>query len=144
MYTSLPLHIDPCVCTTVKKLSRVLVRHYDAELAPAGINVTQFAVLRHIARLSGHSLARIAEELEMDRTSLYRAIAPMVRDGWLAEEDGADARSRTARLTKKGQKVLDKANELWDVVQERVIGGFGKKEYRGLVGEMYRLAGCLD
>ncbi len=65
------------------------------------MNVTQFAVLRCIARRSGEPLVRIAGELEMDRTSLYRAISPMMRDGWLADGESGDARYRTAKLTKE-------------------------------------------
>ena len=89
---------SPCACTTVKKLSRVLGRVYDSALAPSGINVTQFAVMRGIARHDGEPLVRVAEKLQMDRTSLYRAIAPLERDGWIEVAAGVDARSRSARL----------------------------------------------
>jgi DNA-binding MarR family transcriptional regulator len=126
----------------VKKLSRVLGRVYDREISPAGINVTQLAVLRRIARLQGESLARIAEDLEMDRTSLYRALAPMIRDGWIASAEGADDRSRTARLTKKGDRVLAAANQRWNGVQGRVIGRFGQRAYGSLLAELQRLADC--
>jgi len=36
----------------------------------------------------GEPLARIADELELDRTSLYRAINPMIRDGRVTVMDG--------------------------------------------------------
>src|SRR6201996_933253 len=111
VYTSLPAGIDPCACTTVKKLSRVLGRHYDSSISPAGVNITQLAVLRCIARRSGEPLVRVAEEMEMDRTSLYRAITPMIRDGWLASGDTGNARFRTAEVTAKGQKLLVDANK---------------------------------
>jgi DNA-binding MarR family transcriptional regulator len=126
----------------VKKLSRVLGRYYDSKISPAGINITQLAVLRVIARRAGEPLIRIAEELEMDRTSLYRAIAPMVRDGWLASEEGTHARFRTARLTSQGRKVLLDAKKRWDRVQQKVVGTFGQKEYAALVSELNRLADC--
>jgi hypothetical protein len=45
----------------------------------------------------------------MDRTSLYRAIAPMVRDGWLDLTIGVDARSRSAKVTTKGWGLWAKA-----------------------------------
>jgi DNA-binding MarR family transcriptional regulator len=144
VYTSLPAGTEQCACTTVKKLSRVLGRVYDAKIAAAGINITQLAVLRVIARRSGEPLIRIAEELEMDRTSLYRAISPMIRDGWLVSEDGTNARSRTARPTRKGIRLLAEANQHWDGVQRNVIGKFGAKEYAALLSELNRLADCAD
>jgi DNA-binding MarR family transcriptional regulator len=138
----MPSGIDPCACTTVKKLSRVLGRYYDANIAPAGLNITQLAVLRCIARRSGEPLVRVAEEMEMDRTSLYRAIAPMVRDGWLTSEDAGHARFRTAEVTAKGRKLLADANKRWAGVQQDVIGKFGRKEYTRLLAELNRLAEC--
>jgi DNA-binding MarR family transcriptional regulator len=128
----------------VKKLSRVLGRVYDAQISAAGINITQLAVLRVIARRSGEPLIRIAEELEMDRTSLYRAISPMIREGWIVTEDGANTRSRTAQLTRKGRRLLADANKRWNGVQHHVIGRFGTKEYASLLSELNRLADCAD
>src|SRR5215470_15000956 len=80
----------PCACTTVRRASRILARAFDVALEPAGLNVTQLAVLRAIQRHPGEPLTRVAEDLCMDRTSLYRAVAPMQRDGWLTISAGAD------------------------------------------------------
>jgi DNA-binding MarR family transcriptional regulator len=135
---------SPCACTTVKKLSRVLGRAYDAALAPSGITVTQLAVMKCISRHDGEPLARVADELEMDRTSLYRAIAPMVRDGWIKQADGADSRSRSAVVTRKGAQVLAKAAKGWDQIQEHVIGSFGRTEWKALVAELQRLGDCVE
>jgi len=115
---------------------------YDSALAPAGINVTQFAVMRCISRHNGEPLARVADELVMDRTSLYRAITPMVRDGWIKLAAGADGRSRSALVTRKGSQVLAKAGGRWDQVQDRLIGAFGKKEWGALAAELQRLGEC--
>jgi DNA-binding MarR family transcriptional regulator len=133
---------SPCACTTVKKLSRVLGRVYDAALAPSGINVTQFAVMKCIARRAGEPLARVAEELEMDRTSLYRAIAPMMRDGWITLAAGTDSRSRSAVVTRKGLRVLAKADGEWEQLQNRLIGTFGRSEWSALGKALHRLGEC--
>jgi DNA-binding MarR family transcriptional regulator len=132
----------PCTCTTVKKLSRVLGKTYDAALSEAGINITQLAVLRCVSRRSGEPLSHVADELEMDRTSLYRALNPMERDGWILVEKGNDARSRTARLLRKGNAVLKKADNGWDEAQSKILGRFGKKEWLTLVSDLNRLADC--
>jgi DNA-binding MarR family transcriptional regulator len=142
VYTSLPAGIDPCACTTVKKLSRVLGRYYDSDISPAGVNITQLAVLRCIARRSGEPLVRVAEEMEMDRTSLYRAIAPMIREGWLIFADSSNARFRNAKVTPKGRKLMTDANKRWEGVQRKVIGKFGQENYEVLLAELNRLADC--
>jgi len=128
----------------VKRLSRVLVRAYDEALADCEINITQFAVVRCIARHADEPLARVAEELEMDRTSLYRAIAPMVRDGWIETTPGKDARSLSAKATRKGETVLAKAEARWEAMQERLIGAFGSAAWNDMAGEIRRLADCAE
>ncbi len=144
MYTSNAFDYLPCACTTIKKLSRILARSYDDALADSGINITQFAVMRCIARWTGEPLSRVAEELEMDRTSLYRAIAPMIRDGWLEMAPGTDARSRSAKMTRKGKQLLAKAAVPWNSTQERLLGSFGEDAWKALVGELNRLADSAE
>jgi DNA-binding MarR family transcriptional regulator len=128
----------------VKKLSRVLGRTYDQALAGSGMNVTQLAVMRSIARHAGEPLSRVADELEMDRTSLYRAMGPMMRDGWVALAEGADARSRCAKITRTGSAVLAKAGVGWEKVQKELMGAFGKEAWKALSKEMKRLGDCAD
>jgi len=120
----------------------VLGRIYDSKISPVGLNITQQAVLRCVARRPGEPLVRIAEELEMDRTSLYRALSPMVRDGWIETSEGKGSRFRTAKLTKTGRRVLDGANTRWTELQTRLIQRFGAKSYESLLTELHRLADC--
>jgi DNA-binding MarR family transcriptional regulator len=144
VYTSKRPGTIPCAHGEVKKLSRLLGRIYDKALSGTQINITQLSVLRCIYRREGEPLARIAHELEMDRTSLYRAINPMIRDGWLVLATGTDARSRSAKITKKGMDTLAQAGKRWDGIQERIIGNFGPKAYDALMSELDRLADCAE
>ena len=134
----------PCACTSIKKLSRVLGRVYDAALATSPINVTQLAILRCIDRSKGQPLTQVAEELEMDRSSLYRALDPMVRDEWVRITEGRDARSLTAVVTRKGYKLLKSAGEQWEQVQTRVVERFGRRKWAAFVAEVDRLRGCAN
>lgn len=134
----------PCACTTVKKVSRALGRSYDSALADAKLSVTQLAVLRRVVRFEGEPLSHIAIDLEMDRTTLYRAIAPMVREGWLALGGGNSARARSAKITRKGLQLLNKANADWARVNDRVITAFGRAKWRAMQAELTRLAACAD
>lgn len=132
----------PCACTTVRRASRILARAFDVALEPAGLNVTQLAVLRAIQRHAGEPLTRVAEDLCMDRTSLYRAVTPMQRDGWLTLAAGADARARTARFTAKGLRILEAADRPWARLQTAIIDRFGREKWASLVPELQRLASC--
>lgn len=132
----------PCACTTVRRASRILARVFDTALEPAGLNVTQLAVLRAIQRHANEPLTRVAEDLGMDRTSLYRAVTTMRRGGWLTTAASPDARSRTAAFTAKGLRVLEAAGVPWGRTQAEIIARFGRDKWAALVAELERLAAC--
>jgi DNA-binding MarR family transcriptional regulator len=134
----------PCICSTVRRASRVLARAFDAALEPAGMGVTQLAVLRAIERHAGAPLARVAEDLRMDRTSFYRALEPMRRDGWIAIAKGPTARARSASVTAKGRRALGSASPPWARTQTAIVEKFGRAAWASLVAELERLAACAD
>ena len=129
----------PCACTTVRTASRRLARAYDEALQDAALNVTQLAVLRAVDRAPGEPLARTAEALSMDRSSVYRAVATMERHGWVRIEGGKDARSGSARVTDEGRAVLDDAAPRWERIQSDVVDRFGRRRWSALVGELRAL-----
>lgn len=132
----------PCVCTSIRKAARVLARTYDAALAPTGMNVTQLAVMRAILRHPNEPLSRVAKDLEMDRTSLYRAITALQKQRWVALADGDDNRSRSARITASGQLALSKADPGWSRTQRNIVDRFGTAEWAAFVRELQRLIDC--
>jgi DNA-binding MarR family transcriptional regulator len=68
----------------------------------------------------------------------------MVRDGWIVVTSGADARSRSAKVSKKGKQIMMKAARGWDDIQGRLIKGFGARQYSALMAELNRLAECAE
>ena len=68
----------------------------------------------------------------------------MIRDGWIVLAAGTDARSRSAKITKKGMQILAQAGKRWEGIQERIIGSFGPKAYQALMSEFDRLADCAE
>jgi DNA-binding PadR family transcriptional regulator len=86
----------------------------------------------------------VAEELELERTALYRALAPMIRDGWIVTSDTRPGNVKTAKITKKGRKLLTSVGRDWDGVQSELVKKFGAREFDALVGELYRLASCAE
>ena len=88
-------------------------------------------------------LIAFAEDLCMDRTSLYRAMRPLERDGWIKIQDGPDGRSRQARTTAVGARVLDAAAPRWNEMQHAIVRRFGVKAWGELVKDISRLSLCI-
>ena len=136
-----------CVCTSVRKAARAVSRGYDAALGPQDLNANRLAILRTIARAGELPLSRLAEALVMDRTSLYRAIGPMVRSSWIAVDAAPRGRARIARLTALGRDVMDGAAAPWEAAQTALVEAFGVERWRSLQRELQALvttAGRLD
>jgi len=129
----------PCACTTLREASRAVARLYERHLAEAGLTATQFAILRAIERRGTYNLRPLADELVMDRTSLYRSIAPLERDGLVAiEADASDARARRASLTEAGRARIALALPHWRAAQRTFVEGFGSGDYGAFIDDLKR------
>lgn len=121
----------PCICTSIRKTARVVNRVYDEALAPHGMTTAQFAILRHVIRSEPLALSRLAEELAMDRSALYRALGPMETRGWVQVEPGR-GRAKLARLTDAGRAALAEATPAWNAIQSRLEQGMDRDFWVGL------------
>jgi DNA-binding MarR family transcriptional regulator len=98
------------------------------------------AVLRH----PDEPLSRVAEDLAMDRTSLYRAIEALKKQRWVTLRDGMDNRSRSASITKSGELALLQADPGWSKTQSDIVDRFGRTEWQFFVRELQRLIDCTS
>ena len=134
----------PCACSSVRRAARVLSRTYDASLASSGMNITQFAVMRAVHRHPGEPLSRVAEDLAMDRTSLYRELNNAQRKKWIKIRKDVDGRSRNAVITGKGRSAMANVDADWAGIQTRVVDRFGREKWKAFSAELKRLTECAD
>ena len=119
-----------CTCARLRKLARRLTRIYDAHLSAQAIKVTQYSLLANAAR-GERTLSEFAAELEMDRSTLSRNLAPLAAQGWVSIAVGADSRSRSISVTAAGRRKLKAALPLWRKAQcevEAILGAAGVSE----------------
>ncbi len=121
-----------CFCTSLRAATRRLASAYDTALAPVGLNVAQFSLLRRIARHQPASLTQLGEAAELERSTIGRNVRVLARDGCVALERGADQREAVVTLTRQGQKMLDRAAPLWEACQRQIETRVGREEMRGL------------
>ncbi|MGO1073142.1 MarR family winged helix-turn-helix transcriptional regulator [Lysobacter sp. CA199] len=114
-----------CTCFRMRKLARLMSQRYDQALAPVGINLNQYSILRRTGG-RGRPLGEVAHELGMDRTTLSRDLKPLVAAGWIESVPGEDARQRRLRITAAGRAVIERAQPLWRVAQDGIDRGLGE------------------
>ena len=64
----------------------------------------------------------------MDRTTLTRNLAPLVRRGLVAESGAEDKRVRSYALTARGKQLLARALPDWKVAQARILGALADED----------------
>jgi DNA-binding MarR family transcriptional regulator len=117
--------LSPCVCNTLRMVTRAVTQLYDDVLRPSGLRVTQFSVLATIARLGEANLKVLEDTLAVDQTTLTRSLNLLERDGVIERASHPDGRIKAMRLTAKGRRALKVARPLWAQAQQKVLGEFG-------------------
>ena len=131
--------LSPCVCNTLRMVSRVVTQLYDDCLRPSGLRVTQFSILAALARLGEASLKQLEDELAIDQTTLTRSLALLERDGVLERASHPDGRIKAMRLTSKGTRALEAARPLWTQAQGKVLRELGTKAWADAQRQLARL-----
>lgn len=109
----------PRGCTNFKlrQLLRAVGRHYDAELAQAGLKGTQYSLLSSVVAMAPVQPAELARNMGMDASTLTRNLRVLMDEGWILQGPGKDARSRLVDVTPAGRAKHKEAQRHWKRAQ---------------------------
>ena len=130
--------LSPCVCSTLRMVSRAVTQLYDDILRPSGLRVTQFSILATIARRGEANLRHLERALAIDQTTLTRSVNRLERDRMIERVPNPDGRVKAMRLTGKGRRLL-KARPLWVQAQNRVLRELGPPAWADAQRRLARL-----
>src|SRR5579863_2878917 len=98
-----PVKYQPeCVCVNLRRAARAMSQLYDEALAESGVKITQFSLLRAVERNEPAPITLLAEEMELDRTTLARNLQPLERERLIVLKPGNDKRVVEVSLTAVG------------------------------------------
>jgi DNA-binding MarR family transcriptional regulator len=107
---------------------------YDDYLRPTGLTIGQYSALAALYYVPSMPMNKLANRLEMDRTTLTRSLAILERDRLISiEPDPEDSRVRAISITNSGLQKLAEAFPLWESAQEamaNMLGARPLKEFR--------------
>src|SRR5437660_7101411 len=72
--------LSPCVCSTLRMVSRAVTQLHDGVLRPSGLRVTQFSILATIARLGETNLRQLECMRAIDQATLTRSLDLLERN----------------------------------------------------------------
>jgi DNA-binding MarR family transcriptional regulator len=120
-----------CACTSLRKTSRAVTRFYDEAIAASGLSISQFSLLRTLSRRGPIPLSQLADTMVMERTSLYRMIAPLETRGLVTVTQG-QGRARVAALSEQGRASMNDTADAWETAQGRFVQTLGEEKWQTL------------
>ncbi|MFL5331628.1 MAG: MarR family winged helix-turn-helix transcriptional regulator [Geminicoccaceae bacterium] len=117
---------SPCYCAVLRGAARKVTALYDEALAPVGLTLAQFRLLRLVERAGDPpSLTELGRVAELDRSTIGRNVRLLQRLGLVRVVPGGDQREATVALEEAGRRALHKATPLWDGAQRRIEAALG-------------------
>ena len=116
-----------CISAALRRTANLVTRVYNAYLAPSGLEVTQYSILRKIQSGKAGSASELAELVGVERSTLARNLerlvsAGLVSAGLVSARTGEGRRVRH-ELTPAGSEKIDAALPLWREAQQALVRG---------------------
>ncbi len=107
-----------CLSSSLRKLERVVTRHYDSFLSETGVSAVQLPLLTSLHLEPNLTLSEQAQILQVERTTLWRNLRPLIRDRLVIEHN--DRRPARYELSRRGLARLEVATERWTAAHEQI------------------------
>ena len=108
---------EGCYCATIKRAEQKITALYNRYLERAGITRGQYALLVNIQNHPGISVSRLAEQMNLERTTLVRNLKPL-ENRRLIRDTAQSGRSRSLELTEEGKQIWTTASSFWQQAQQ--------------------------
>jgi DNA-binding MarR family transcriptional regulator len=125
-----------CACANIRRTDRVITQFYDEMLAPSGLNTPQFGLLATLAEAAPVTIHRLAQIMDIDRTTLTRNLEVLAKQHLVRNEEGEDRRMHLVQLSQEGEQALRRAWPLWQEAQARIERALGPERLDVLLTEL--------
>lgn len=129
-----------CMVSNSRMAARAITRRYDAYLRPYGMTATQLSLLGAIRMLPGLTVSELAEARGFDRTTLTRNLDRLEERGLAASTRRERGNGRIARITPKGDELLDELLPLWRQAQADLRAELSRETFDDSINMLKRLA----
>ncbi|MCL6460178.1 MAG: MarR family transcriptional regulator [Gorillibacterium sp.] len=119
---------SPCNCINLRRASLAITEVYDRFLAPGGVNINQYSLLKHINRLGITSVSDLAQVMRLDRTTLVRNLKALEQKNYVQDTAAKGTRNRQLILTERGKAVHAATEPLWAEAQLFLEQSLGKDD----------------
>lgn len=116
---------DNCYCFASRRSARWLTRMYDAALSACDLTISQFSLLSVLEHHGEMKVAALTKVMVMERTSLVRALKPLLDIGLIKSCGRVGERAKLLSLTERGFAKLEEALPYWEKTQAAFEAQYG-------------------
>ena len=127
-----------CTCSKLRQLTRKMTSIYDQHLAADELTIGQYSLLSRIGKFGPIGAIPLATNMGMDRSTMSRALKPLISAGWVQTVDLplemlTDKRSFGLSLSAQGRRKWEDAMPSWHKAQEEISHILGKTNHQSLM-----------
>jgi DNA-binding MarR family transcriptional regulator len=125
-----------CACNNFRKAARSVTQAFDQGLSQTGLRSTQLVILITARLLGPSSIARLARELVMDRSTLTRNLKPLLAMGFLRLSKPDRGKHKSVELTDEGCSALGRVIPAWQECQTQLVSHFGSEHWNRIMADL--------
>ena len=127
-----------CTCSKLRQLTRKMTSIYDQHLSTNELTIGQYSLLSRIGKFGPIGAIPLATNMGMDRSTMSRALKPLISAGWVQTVDLpldmlTDKRSFGLTLSVEGKRKWKDAMPSWRKAQDEISLILGKSNHQSLM-----------
>ena len=130
---------SPCSCTNIRRASHALTLLYDKLLAPSGLKVTQYSLLRHLHHLGPVTMNELSQATRLERTTLVRNLKLLEQAGLIRITPTSASQAKQVCITDAGIQALEVALPYWQKAQRSTKDLFTEEEFQVFRGALQKI-----
>ena len=135
---------SPCSCTNLRRASRALTLLYDKLLAPSGLKVTQYSLLRHLHHLGPVTMNEFSRSVRLERTTLVRNLKPLEQAGLIRISPTSASQANQVCITDAGIQALEVALPYWQKAQRSTKELLTEEEFLVFRGALQKIESIIS
>ena len=125
-------------------ITRLARKEFDRRVRHLGLTRAQWLFLYYIARQPGCTQAELAEAMQMEKITIGRQAARLLRTGWIARRDDAnDGRAYRLHLTVKSGRVVNRLAAMANQLREEYLRGLPAARRTALIDDLLQIKANL-
>lgn len=138
------LMFERCLFFNSNGLVRKINRIWDVAYQQAGLSAPHAYMLRMVAAEPYLSQKEIAEQLQLEKSTITRFTAALTEKGLITRTRTEDERQNSLVVTAKGKKLANKLNRIGDGLYKKMQRQLGSKHFNEFVQQLKQVSQALD